>query len=210
MSKVAKANSNSSNRQKAAFMKSLVDIQKASKCSHRNQRERSRRKALKQANTLDLIHPDPGKAITHEVINSFIVFIDGGDCNNPRMHPQLPVLKGKNKQEPKPMRILSLSDDDLSSPKVHLNHPECGLILPGSPTQILLVPRADSLKHMGMHKPENNASLANALDAVSQATLSSSIRGHDRIVIRGVAASILVWETRSAEIALASNPFIMP
>ena len=85
VSKVAKANSNSSNRQKAASMKALVDTKTASKDSRRNQRERSRRKALKQGNSLDLIHPDPEKDITHEVIKSSIVFVDGGDCNNPRI-----------------------------------------------------------------------------------------------------------------------------
>ena len=193
------------------FMKSLVDTQKASKRSHRNKRDRSTRKALKQANTLDLIHPDPEKEITHEEIKSSIVFVDGGDSNNPRICPQLPILKGKNKQQPTPICTLSLSDGDLSSPKVHLNHPERGLLLPGLPTQILLVPGVDSLKHTGMHKPENNASLANALDAVSQVTVLSSIWGHDRNAIhdRGCKYSC-VWGTRSAKIVLVSHPFIMP
>ena len=35
-----------------------------------------------------------------------------------------------------------------------------------------------------MHKQENNVSLANTLDDVSQVTVASSIRGNDRIVIR--------------------------
>ena len=62
VSKVAKANSNSSNRQKATFIKSLVDTQKALKRSRRNKGDRSTRKSLKQVNTLDFIHPDPEEA----------------------------------------------------------------------------------------------------------------------------------------------------
>ena len=182
VSKVAKANSNSSNRQKAASVKALVDTKMASKRSLRNQRERSRRKALKQVNALHSIQPDPKKAITHEAIKSSIVFVDGGDSNNPRICPQLPTCK--KKQEMKPMLILSLSDGDLSSPKTHLHDPERGLILPGSPSQIILVPRVDSLKHTGMLKPNTNISLINALDAVSEVSLSSSTRGQNRIVIR--------------------------
>ena len=71
------------------------------------------------------------------------------------------MLRGDNKQQPTPIHILSLYDGDLSSPKVHLDHPDCGLILLGSPTQILLLPRIDSLKHTAMHTPENTVYLAN-------------------------------------------------
>ena len=131
-----------------------------------------------------MIHPDPEKETTHEVIKSSIVFVGSGDCNNPRICPQLPVLKCKNKHEIKPMRIPSLSDGDLSSPNTHLDHPERDLILPGSSSQSLLVPRVGSLKHTGMTEPKNIASLANVLDAVFQVTLLSSIRGHDGIVSR--------------------------
>ena len=80
---MAKANSNSSNRQKAAFMKSLMDTQQVLKSSCRNRHDRSRRKALKQANILDLTHPDPEKEINHKEIKSSIVFVDDGDSNNP-------------------------------------------------------------------------------------------------------------------------------
>ena len=65
------------------------------------------------------------------------------------------------------MRILSLSDGDLSSTKVHLDHPERGLILPWPPTQILLVLMVDSLKWTAMYKQENNVSLANTFGVVS-------------------------------------------
>ena len=96
--------------------------------------------------------------------------------------------KCKNKQEMKPMLILSVSDGDLSSPKTHLHDPERGLILPGSPSQILLVPRVDSLKHTCILKPNTNISLANALDAMSEISHLSSTRGQNRIVIsdRGI------------------------
>jgi hypothetical protein len=186
VSKVAQANSNSSNRQKAAFIKSVVDTTNSSKRSSKNKRKRAARKARKQANSLDIVHPDQEKHIPHEVIKSTILFVDGGNIDNPRISPVLPrgkFRKSQKKKEPKPVHILSLSNGDLSAPHTHLDHPERGLMLPGSPTQIVLVPRYDALKWTAMLEGENSIALADALDAVAQATAGSSIRGDNRIVI---------------------------
>ena len=124
--KAAKANSNSTSRQKAVFVKLLVDTQKLSKRSRRNKRDRSVRKTLKQANTLEVIHPDPYKHLPHEVIKSSVLFVYGGDRNNPRISPCLPRLRtttGKSTKQNKPIRTISLSDSDLSSPNVHCERP---------------------------------------------------------------------------------------
>ena len=133
----------------------MVDTQQSSKRSRRNKHNALAKKALKQANILEVIHSDSDKYIPREVIKSTIVFVGGGDRNNPYISSQLPrhrTTPGKNKKEQKCMRIISLSDGDLSSTQVQLEHQERDLILPGSPTHIPLVPRVDSLKWTVMHQ----------------------------------------------------------
>ena len=83
MSKVAQTNSNSSNRQKAAFIKPVVGTENFSEGSLRSKRKITAREAQKQANNLEVVHPNQDKHITHEVIKSTIVFVDGEDHNNP-------------------------------------------------------------------------------------------------------------------------------
>ena len=98
-------------------------------------------------------------------LGPLVVFVDGGTPGTPRIDPQLPSSPSKSYSKDE-VHILSIASGDLDVPTQHLHDPTKGLWFKPSqdlPSQIILVPRAKSLYHMGT-KP--NIGLCNALDAV--------------------------------------------
>ena len=84
------ANSNSINRQKATFIKSVMNTAISSKRSYKNKCKIATRKALKEATSFKVVCLNQEKHISHEVIESTILFVNGGDIYYPQLSPVLP------------------------------------------------------------------------------------------------------------------------
>ena len=98
---MAKAKSSSSNRQKAAFMKSAVTARQSSLKSQRNKRKRALKKAKKQGEALIRVKIPLHKLTTTNltVVPENMVFVDRVMDRNSPIHPQLThVEKNPNKQ----------------------------------------------------------------------------------------------------------------
>merc|ERR1712086_695060 len=99
VSHIPKSNTPSSNRQKAAVIKSVTTCRSSSNRSKQNKNNRARKKAQKQVNILLPVSP-PLKSDTvyeKEGLSKKIVFVDGGSHFNPRINPAVPPPKNKKK-----------------------------------------------------------------------------------------------------------------
>ena len=112
-----------------------------------------------------------------------VVFVDGGSPGNPTIDPQLPSSTTKSDSNDE-VHILYIASGDLEVPTQHLKDPTKGLRFKPSqdgPSQILLVPRAKSLHHMGTKR---SIGLCNALDAVEAEVKTTLKRGGKKHVVR--------------------------
>ena len=176
VSHIPKSNTPSSNRQKAAVIKSVTTCRSSSNRSKQNKNNRARKKAQKQVNTLLPVSP-PLKSDTvyeKEGLSKKVVFVDGGSHFNPPINPVVPPPKNKKKFNP-PTRVLSVALGELVVPTHHLDDPTKGLIYkPGdNPSQMILVPRIDAINCIG----KRTIPLCNALDAVEENLRTSQDRG---------------------------------
>ena len=180
-----KANTSTSNRQKAAYMKSVTTLAKSTSKSKRSKNIRAHKKSRNQKQHLVPVHLPPDSATyPSDFLNSSLVFIDGGNLDSPAINP---VIDGKGKKKPKPMHILSVRNNDLFVPTSHFSDHNRGLMFKPSvgPSQFILVPRQAALQTTGcLTKPARSTQLCTALDNIQSAQRSTDSRGTDRIVIR--------------------------
>ena len=89
VSHIPKSNTPSSNRQKAAVIKSSSTCRSSSKRSRQNKNARARKKSKKQENALLPLSPPLASDTVYEKegLCNKVVFVDGGSLLNPRMNP---------------------------------------------------------------------------------------------------------------------------
>lgn len=185
VSHVPKAKTPSSNRQKAAFIKAAVTTEKSAKRSKENKARRANQKAKKQAQDLLIISlPLPSQWVyqTKEGIADAVIFVDGGNQNNP---PICPLVQNKPNKKTRPLVTLPVAA--LEVPALHLTNAKKGLIYKdiGRPSDIILVPRSEALTcTSALENIKSSMSLCNALDAVEDSMRSSQERGGAKHVIR--------------------------
>jgi hypothetical protein len=179
---VAKANTPSSNRQKAAYTAGAVRTSQSSTKNRRRKRKRANLKRTKQDEELfDIELPDSHSICTNIQSEGRILFVDGGIVTNPPICPKPPMTDINNNPT-----VIVIPACVFEIPRAHLHSDEKGLIMKkaNGPSQIILVPRASSLQHTGMYKNLKNAtSLCDALDSVESGMRTSNKRGNEKHVI---------------------------
>lgn len=183
-SHVSKANTPSSNRQKAAVMKSTVTMENSSKRSKNNKQSRAKKKSKKILNVLLPISISTQcEAVYNTLCRDAVVFVDGGAHPNPPIQPILPPSTNKTNKR---VHILSIRYGELRIINSHLFQPMKGLRYSpplSSPSQVILVPRRIVLEQ-SCKKITLTTSLCEALEAVEDNMRTSQERGGSKFVIR--------------------------
>ena len=182
-SHVAKANTPSSKRQKAAVMKSTMTMENSSKRSKTNKQFREKKKSKKLLNNLLPISISTQcEAVYNTLCRDAVVFVDGGTSPNPPIQPILPPRTNKTNKR---VKILSIRYGELTIINSHLFQPMKGLRYspPSSPNQVILVPRRIVLDR-SFKKIILTTSLCEALESVEDNMRTSQERGGSKFVIR--------------------------
>ena len=155
---IPKSNAASSERIKAAHVAAQVHTEASSKKNKKRKIRRSKMKSLKQrAHLLHVEVPDNVTRFTHAETVENSIYVDGGDCLNPRISPKVPVSsvkpakpKSVKPEKPKPVKpliVLSVVNEDLYVPTHHLMDPTKGLTIfmnknpTNKPKSFVLCPR---------------------------------------------------------------------
>ena len=183
-----KADTPSSNRQKAAYMKAATTFTKSTHKGQKNKTKRANKKARKQKQQLlPVVLPPNSPTYTSEFLSSHHVFVDGGNRDNPAINPAIDTGRSKSKKTTKPKKttpihVLSMAKHDLFIPSTHYMNHNQGLIfkLSSGPSQFILVPRQVALQKTG----GSSIQLCHALDAIQAVQRETAPRGSTRIIIR--------------------------
>ena len=169
------AKSSSSNRIRASSVVSTVKLNGKRGSTRRRSNKRAHKKSKKQCQYLVDVPRVDTLSLSQEVIDSNIVFGDGGQRSNP---PISPVIKAENNIKKKPIIILSIVDGKLSTPHQHMNDPSRGLISRSNSDEVnfLLIPRKDAIASF-VGKPSLSINICRAIDAVESVTRSTQMRG---------------------------------
>lgn len=177
--------STSSQRIQACSIAAHAKLVEAPARSKQNKNKRAKQKAKKQEEYLLHVAAPPGTPkYTNADLDGCTLYLDGGDSNNPRIHPQL------NNPKAKPMRILQICNGDLHVPMEHINLPGKGLTVHeegGKHKPFILVPRESALWRTGLrNKPTISQSLFNSFQSVEIANGTSEGRGTPfEIIVEG-------------------------
>ena len=183
---LSRAATPSSNRKKAAFIRSTVKYELSSKHSQRRKTLRAKHKQTKQCDHLINVEvPSEFENVIHsDDLKNTILFVDGGAPSNPPIHPTIPT---KDNRKNKTIRVLRIRNGDLYVPKEHMLCHDMGLVYKksGSPSVFILVPRIDSLKWTGIYTNKfRSAELCDAFDGVESCIRASQERGGKKHVMR--------------------------
>jgi hypothetical protein len=175
------AKSSSSNRIRASSVVSTVKLNKKRGSTRRRSNKRAKKKYKKQCQFLVDVPMMDALSLSQEVIDSNIVFGDGGQRSNP---PISPVINAENNIKKKPIIILSIADGKLSTPHGHMNDPSRGLISRSNRDEVnfLLIPRKDAIASF-VEKPSLSINICGAIDAVESVTRSTQLRGQAKHVM---------------------------
>jgi len=179
---VAKANTPSSNQQKATYTDGAMITAQSSTKHRRRKRKRANSKRAKQDEQLIPIElPDSSSICVNVPSQGSIIFVDGGMFTNPPICPTIPLTDIKNNQH---VIIIPVSGFKIPTDHLHLSAKGLFVTKANQPSQIILVPRGSSLKHTGMcQNLKASTSLCDALDGVESGTRTSNNRGSEKHAI---------------------------
>ena len=174
-SHIPKANTNSSNKVKAAYAERARTISGKPKQLQRLHNQRALKKFNKQQKNTITVHP---QQLTSTSSTDAIVFVNG-DVEGTPLHPNIDNPKNM------PIIILTVAEGHLHAPRGHLHNPSKGLIYRPSTHlddtfTFLLVPRPAALERCGKNQ---NKATCQALDALEAAANSTNGRGNSKNVV---------------------------
>ena len=180
---IPKANTNSSNKVKAAYAHRAATIAQKSAKRKRKHNQRALNKRKKQNDNMYNVLPHGQLPATSSTLANSIVFVNGDNEGTP-INPDFENSTNMS------IAILSVATGDLHAPRDHLLDPSKGLVCRPSTNvndafSFMLVPRERALRTTGCYeRGSQNKAICEALDALESASRNTEARGKLKVVVR--------------------------
>lgn len=179
---INKADTNSSNKIKAAYAHSAATIARKSTKRRRHHKQRALKKHQKQKKNMNDVPPHQHLRASSLTLDNSIIFVNGDNEGTP-INPKF------NNTTNKSIEILSVVKGDLHAPRDHLEDPSKGLICrPSSDLNdacsFMLVPRKSALSTTCCFEQRSeNKATCEALDALEAVARNTEERGKSKVVV---------------------------